>query len=92
MKKIVNATIDVQCESTYLDYIKSDYVLTAQHLIRTLLSSRDGMDSETEKYVSFLMNHLIDAKDGLIDLIGIYIRELDILSEEIENYLKEEVE
>ena len=50
------------------------------------------MDSETEKYVSFLMNHLIDAKDGLIDLIGIYIRELDILSEEIENYLKEEVE
>ena len=92
MKQIVNATIQVQCESTYLDHIKSNYMLTAQHLIRILLSSQKGMNSKTEKDVSFLSNHLIDAKDELIDAIGVYIGELDKLSEEIENYLKEEVE
>lgn len=91
MKEIVNATIEVQKESTFLDYIKSDYVLTAQHLILALLSSQDGIDSKTEEDVSFLINHLINAKDGLIDLIGVYIGEVDKLSEEIEDYLKEEV-
>lgn len=88
MKEIVNATIEVQKESTLLDHIKSDYVLTAQHLILTLLSSQDGMDSKTEEDVSFLINHLINAKDGLIDLIGVYIGEVDRLSEEIEDYLR----
>ena len=90
MKEIVNATIKLQCEGTLLDHIKSDYVLTAQHLIRTLLSSQKGMDSKTEEDVSFLINHLINAKDGLINLIGVYIQEIDRLNEEIEDYLKEE--
>ena len=91
MKEIVNATFEVQKESRLLDYIKSDYVLTAQHLILALLASQDGIDSKTEEDVSFLINHLINAKDGLIDLIGVYIGEVDKLSEEIEDYLKEEV-
>ena len=33
MKEIVNATIEVQKESTLLDHIKSDYVLTLSSIL-----------------------------------------------------------
>ena len=89
MKQVIDATIQVQLENTFLDHIKSDYMLTAQHLIQVLLSSQNGMNQKTEKDVAFLTNHLIEAKDGLIDLIDIYEEVMDRLSEEIENYLKE---
>lgn len=88
MKQIIDTTIAAQSESISLDFLKADFVLTTQHLIELIFYSLNGMGAKNEKDMSFAINHLIDAKDLLIDRIGTYMKEVDKLSEEIENYLK----
>lgn len=88
MEQIIKAAMMVQSENANLDFLKADYLLTAKYLAERISYLIETEGFETEKDISYLTNHLIDAKEGLFEAIGAYIMELDNLSEEIENYLK----
>lgn len=69
MQNITDAILDVQNRSTYLDSLKSRYMLIAQDLMITIFESEDSMTPESEEEIKFYINELIILKKEL--LIGL---------------------
>ena len=84
MQNITDAILDVQNISTYLDSLKSRYMLTAQDLMITIFNSEDSMTPESEEEIKFYINELIIIKKELLIGLNDFTDKVKLLNHELE--------
>lgn len=84
MRNITDAILDVQNRSTYLDALKSKYMLIAQDLMITIFNSEDNMDPESEEEIKFYINELILLKEELLVGLNEFTDNVILLNHELE--------
>ena len=84
MRNITDAILDVQNRSTYLDALKSKYILIAQDLMITIFDSEDSMTSESEEEIKFYINKLILLKEELLVGLNEFTDNVILLNHELE--------
>ena len=66
MENITDEISDIQKWCTYLDYLKSEYLLIAQDLKITIIDSEDSMTPESEEEIQYYINELTNLKEKLL--------------------------
>lgn len=89
MNRVTKAELDLTYHNTYMDFVKSDYILAAQNLMLSIFDSENGMTPESEKEIKDAIRYLINSKEELTDSIGECIGLVDKLSHTVEDYLLE---
>ncbi|MBE6509529.1 MAG: hypothetical protein E7Z77_08990 [Methanobrevibacter sp.] len=84
MRNITDAILDVQNRSTYLDALKSKYMLIAQDLMITIFDSEDSMTSESEEEIKFYINELTILKEELLVGLNEFTDNVILLNHELE--------
>lgn len=85
MKKTTDAILNLQNRSTYLDFLKSEYMLVAQDLMFTIFDSEDETTLESEEEIEELSCKLIDSKEELIKGLKEFISYVELLNCELKN-------
>lgn len=83
MENITDAIFDLQNRSTYLDEIKSTYMLTAQELMIALFSLVDGFTPESEEKIEFYLTKIIFQKELLLIELDKFIETVKLLDNEL---------
>ena len=84
MENITDAILGVQNRITYLDYLKSEYLLIAQDLKITIIDSEDSMTPESEEEIQFYINQLISFKEKLLLELDRFADKIKLLNNELE--------
>ena len=66
MENITDEISDIQKWCTYLDYLKSEYLLIAQDLMIAIFNSENSMTPESEEEIQFYINQLTNLKEKLL--------------------------
>ncbi|WP_405309899.1 hypothetical protein [Methanobrevibacter sp.] len=88
MKKVTDAILDLQNRSTYLDALKSDYMLGIQNLMIAIFDSEDEMTSESKEMMSSIVKELINSKEDLILNLNEVIEYIESLDYELWEMIK----
>lgn len=88
MKKVTDAILDLQNRSTYLDALKSDYMLGIQNLMIAIFDSEDEMTSESKEMMSSIVKELINSKEELILNLNEVIEYIESLDYELWEMIK----
>ena len=84
MENITDEISDMQKWCTYLDYLKSEYLLIAQDLKITIIDSEDSMTPESEEEIQFYINQLISFKEKLLLELDRFADKIKLLNDELE--------
>ena len=80
MENITDEISDIQKWCTYLDYLKSEYLLIAQDLKITIIDSEDSMTPESEEDI----NELTRLKEKLLLELDRFADKIKLLNNELE--------
>lgn len=84
MKNIKDAISDLEKWSTYLDYLKSQYMLIAQDLMITISDSEDSMAPKSEEEIQYYINELTNLKEKLLIGLDDFVDNVILLNHELE--------
>ena len=85
MKQNNNPILDAEYESTFIAFIKAEYMLSVHELMGFINSD----DTDYENEIEYWMNQLINTNDNKFNEIKQYVMTIDEISKEIGNNLKE---
>ena len=89
-KKNTSGIRIVSSGHTYLDYLKSEYLLIAQDLKITIIDSEDSMTPESEEEIQFYINQLISFKEKLLLELDRFADKIKLLNDELEGGEKDD--
>lgn len=84
MENITDEISDIQKWSTYLDYLKSQYMLIAQDLKITIIDSENSMIPESEEEIQYYINELTRLKEKLLIGLDDFANNIKLLNNELE--------
>lgn len=84
MENIKDTISDLEKWSTYLDYLKSQYMLIAQDLMITISDSEDSMTPESEEEIQYYINELTNLKEKLLIGLDDFANNIMLLNHELE--------
>ena len=84
MKNIKETISNLEKWSTYLDYLKSQYMLIAQDLMITISDSENSMIPESEEEIQYYINELTRLKEKLLIGLDDFANNIKLLNNELE--------
>lgn len=84
MENITDEISDIQKWCTYLDYLKSEYLLIAQDLKITIIDSENSMIPESEEEIQYYINELTRLKEKLLIGLDDFANNIKLLNNELE--------
>ena len=84
MENIKETISDLEKWSTYLEYLKSQYLLIAQDLRITISDSENSMTPESEEEIQYYINELISLKEKLLLGLDDFTNNIKLLNNELE--------
>lgn len=90
MENITDEISDIQKWCTYLDYLKSEYLLIAQDLKITIIDSEDSMTPESEEEIQYYINELTNLKEKLLLELDDFANNILLLNNELEGGKKDD--
>lgn len=90
MENITDEISDIQKWCTYLDYLKSQYMLIAQDLKITIIDSEDSMTPESEEEIQYYINELTNLKEKLLLELDDFADNILLLNNELEGGKKDD--
>ena len=87
MKDIWEMKECLKLDTVYLDYLKSEYIHTAQILVGAISTFQDEMTPEVENDIKCFSQILINLKENLIEAVEEQISIVEDTNQSLKDYL-----